>query len=48
MRFRCTSALSGAVLALATAIGFSPASADIVTVKVTKFAHIKSDEGGVP
>src|SRR5262245_39276257 len=35
MRFRCTSALSGAVLALATAIGFGPASADVVTVIAT-------------
>src|SRR5262245_48378723 len=32
MRFRCTSALSGAVLALATTIGSGPASADVVTV----------------
>jgi hypothetical protein len=32
---QCTSALSGAVLALATAIGFGPASADIVTVIAT-------------
>src|SRR5215831_317812 len=35
MRFRCTSALCGAVLALATAIGFGPASADVVTVIAT-------------
>jgi len=35
MTFRCTSAFSGAVLALATAIGFGPASADVVTVIAT-------------
>jgi hypothetical protein len=35
MGAQCTSALSGAVLALATAIGFGPASADIVTVIAT-------------
>jgi hypothetical protein len=35
MRFRGTSALSGAVLALATAIGFGSASADIATVIAT-------------